>query len=354
MHSPRGLPRHRSFLAVAFTVLLLGALAGWRWRLAHPREPDYGGKRLSEWFYPTAWDFNWIPNDVYGHIHHEFWDRQVHPSDSSPAATMAMGFEPRIGEPPHLDVNAIPWLIRWMGERPTRWDRIRHQAASRLPTRLAKWMDPFPATMWGERHIRWHIAAYEGFIFLGTNAMTALPALSNLLSSITNVDLPLTCAIANTGPQGMAVLTNALTSTNAQLRDQAALALGLQYAKASMALPALVGCAERGIASYQVLGAIGRIGGEDPRLVPALVRLLTMTNVPPGGAVDEAMAILLLGLQGHQAQAAIPVLRARYESATATGDIVNRKLLRRVLKCISTQEIQLPPPAPGEEGDDWP
>ena len=66
------------------------------------------------------------------------------------------------------------------------------------------------------------------------------------------------------------------------------------------------------------------------------------------------MAILVLGLQGHRAQAAFPVLRARYDSAMATGDIFNRKLLRRVLKSISPLEIQLPPPAPGEESDDWP
>jgi len=145
-----------------------------------------------------------------------------------------------------------------------------------------------------------------------------------------------------------------LTSTNAQLRDQAALALGLGAAEASMALPALVECVGRGAASYHVLGAIGRIGGEDARLVPALVQLLAMTNAPSGGTFDEAMATLVLGLQGHRAQAAISVLRARYDSATTTGDGLNRKLLRRVLKSISPQEIHLPAPALGEEGEDWP
>jgi hypothetical protein len=354
MHSPRTLPRQHRFLAVAFTVLLLGALTAWRWHRTHPPEPVFGGKRLSEWLFPMAWDFDWIPNDVYGHIHDELWERLIHPSDSSPASAMATASGPGVAGPPHLDTNAIPWLIRWMGARPTRWDLVRHRLADHLPDRLAKLMDPFPATRWGERHIRWHVAACEGFTLLGTNATTALPALSNLLSSTTNADLPLTSAIANIGPQGIAVLTNALTSTNAQRRDQAALALGLHYAEAGMALPVLVGCVERGVASYHVLGAIGRIGGEDPRVVPALVRLLTMTNLPPGGALDQAMAILVLGLQGHRAQAAIPLLQARYESAIATGDIINRKLLRRVLICISPHKIQLPPPAPGEAGDDWP
>ena len=162
-----------------------------------------------------AWDFDWIPNDVYGHIHDELWERLVYPPDSSPAAAVATGPGPGVAGPPHLDTSAIPWLIRWMGARPTRWDLVRHRLAGHLPDKLAKLMDPFPATRWGERHIRWHVAACEGFTLLGTNATTALPALSNLLSSTTNADLPLTSAIANTGPQGMAVLTNALTSTRA-------------------------------------------------------------------------------------------------------------------------------------------
>ena len=199
MHSPRALSWQRRFLAIALAVSLLGALTGWLSCFTHPREPVYGGKKLSEWFFPKAWDFDWIPNDVYGHIHDEFWERLVYPADSSPAAAMATGSGPGVAGPPHLDTNAIPWLIRWMGARPTRWDLVRHRLAGCLPERLAKLMDPFPATRWGERHIRWHVAACEGFTLLGTNATTALPALSNLLSSTTNADLPLTSAIANTG-----------------------------------------------------------------------------------------------------------------------------------------------------------
>ena len=353
MNTPCASLRKRSFIAVALIASVLAMAMGVHYWQRYLRQPRYDGKRLSEWLYPKAPDFIWIPNDLYGHIHDELWGRLVDPSGAPLWAQKGLGFEPGGIEPPQLDRRALRWLVRWMGAQPSRWERLRHQIARHLPTKIAAWVDQSALTIWGQSHTRWHVAAFRGLTLLGTNATPALPGLSNLLSH-GEADITLTWAIENIGPEGMALLTNALTSTNSQLRDSAAFALGIHYAEARMALPALVGCVEHGGASYDVLGAIGRIGGEEPRLVPSLVTSLADTNRPPGVTFDETMAILVLGLEGNRARAAVPVLRSRYEAAAATGDKGNCKLLRRVLRNICPEENHLPPPAPGEEDPDWP
>jgi hypothetical protein len=317
-----------------------------------PPEPMVGGKRLSQILYSDAPDFEWMPNDFYGHVHDELWYALTTPaSDKAPGSwtnRAAPEAEPAIG------TNAIPCLLRWMQARPTTWDRIRDRVAGRLPSKLAFLMDPYLLGGWKSRAGRWQIAACKGFEHLGTNAEPALPALSNLLYT-TTVDLPLTSAIASVGPRGLAVLTNALVATNLALRDNAALSLGMCAEGARLALPALVDCVERGQAGYRVLGAIGRIGGRDPRLVPALVRLLEYNPIPAGMVLDEDMAILVLGLQGRKAQPAVPALLARYHALPDGGTWPRRRLVRRVLKIVSPEtEAQLPPPTQDELREDWP
>jgi hypothetical protein len=202
---------------------------------------------------------------------------------------------------------------------------------------------------------RQNVAAFDGFSILGTNAEPALPALSNMLFR-GREDLQLTWAIANIGPKGIALLTDALTLTNAHLEEAAALALGLKYQQARSAVPALVDCVERGSAGYDVLGALGRIGCDDPRLVPALMRLLEAEDARANPRVNTAMAFLLLGLQCEKARVAAPLVIAEYR--LLEGDAIaaaNRRFYRRILNAIAPDlETQLPPRPPDEESGTWP
>jgi hypothetical protein len=179
--------------------------------------------------------------------------------------------------------------------------------------------------------------------------------LSNLLFQGRD-QLHLTWAIANIGPKGMAVLTNVLARTNGSLRNTAALALGLQYQQGRLAVPALVDCVERGNATYDVLGALGRISCDDPRLVPALMRLLEAKDAPANRKVDSAMAFLVLGLQREKARAAAPFVIAEYR--LLVGDAIaaaNRRFYRRILRAIAPDlETKLPPRPPDEESGSWP
>jgi HEAT repeat protein len=180
--------------------------------------------------------------------------------------------------------------------------------------------------------------------------------LSNLLFG-TGVDLPLTTAIASLGPEGLTLLTNALARQTPSQRNNAALALGLCGTAARSAVPALMDCVERGDAGYDVLGALGRIGCDDPRLVKALVRLLQQRDSQTNPNLHEDMAFLLLGLQREKAREAAPLVLAEYRDvANDPNAVAYRRFYRRILKAIAPDmENQLPPPSgPDENSGDWP
>jgi hypothetical protein len=356
MHPPSLLSCPRQVLG---SLALIGALAILTWNLlpTTAKEPVYEGKTLSQLLFHREADFIWMPNDFYGHIHDELWSDLV----SQPVVedTRSPRAAPIFNPLSRIDTNTIPLLLQWMEARSTPWDRVRDIAGERLPLQLGFLVDPYMIGAWSSRAGRWRIAAQEGFGWLGTNAEPALPALSNLLHSAESArrrgmdDLPLTLATARIGPRGISLLTNFLTTTNTGLRDDVALALG--FGHSPVALPALVACVQRGQAGYHVLGAIGRIGGKHPGLVPALIRLLELDPLPAGVEFREDMAMLVLGLQGSEARPAIPVLLARYRALAEDEPVSSRVFLRRVIRSISSEaEAQLPSPKEDETHADWP
>jgi len=340
-----------------------------------PNEPSYDGKTLTQWLLNTNANWVWIPNDVYGHVHDELWYKvwnpgevcgstqnelwsDVHGKDCETNFTGAVSWkivparEELCHAVRHIGTNGIPRLIQLISSRPSTWAKIRDAIAERLPEELGERFYPRDSRDFAERE---NVAAFDGFTILGINAEPALPALSNLLLRAEG-HLPLTWAIANIGPKGIALLTNALTRANAYpQRAVVALALGLKYQQARSAVPALVDCVERGHASYEVLGALGRIGYDDRRLVPALVHLLEI-NPRANPILDKQMAFLLLGLQREGARVAAPLVIVEYRllegDATAAA---NRRFYRRILRSIAPDlETQLPPRPADEESGTWP
>jgi hypothetical protein len=239
-----------------------------------------------------------------------------------------------------------------MSSRPGRWSTIRRTVAERLPEKWGELFYPYHSRNFAERQ---NAAAFDGFTILGTNAEPALPALSNLLSQ-GREQLELTLAISNIGPKGIALLTNALDHQAPSRRNYAALALGLKYEAANSAVPALLACVERGDAGYDVLGALGRIGCDDPRLVPALMGLLEAKGAEANPKVATEMAFLVLGLQREKARVAAPLVIAKYRLLEGDANAVaGRRFFRRILKATAPDlEPQLPPCPPDEESDTWP
>jgi hypothetical protein len=338
--------------------------------LRSPPEPVYAGRTLTEWLQvhrPDPSTF-WQPNDFYGHIHDELWDKLVaimEPSNElSTAGPAESSIVPSASEPPaaeevwavrQIGTNAIPKLIQLMASKATAGQKIRLAIAEWrwLPTKASQYLYPYAIRHTAQSR---QIAAYDGFAILGTNAAPALPALSNLLFG-TAVDLPLTLAIADFGPEGLALLTNALACQPPSWRNNAALALGLYGTAAKSAVPALLDCIERGDAGYDVLGALGRIGCDDPRLVKALIRLLQQRGSQTNTNLQEDMAFILLGLQREKAREAAPLVMAEYRRvANDPNALAYRRFYRRIVKAIAPDLEQLlpPPSSPDEESGDWP
>ncbi len=319
----RILPKHRR---VRVALLLAAALVGVAaWRLLSPGEPVSGGRTLTEWLYNTDPDFVWIPNDVYGHIHDELRERLESGEPWGPGQARPVIGLPEAG-PRHaalqaLGTNALPWLLDWMSSRPRPLERVREFVQNKFALPLFH-----PGGLGAVE--RRHVAAFDGFSDLGRLAEPALPALSKLLNG-PDPDLPLAWAIARIGPGGIAVLTNALTSPRQDVRDLAALSLGLEGPAAAPAVPVLLAVIDRGDADYDVLGALGRIGCEPERAAPVLLRQLD--RIAAGEADDPfGMTILLLGLCGEAARPAVPALLKFYE----TADPSERAMLRAVLDHI--------------------
>ncbi len=327
-------------------------------------EPVYGNRTLSQWLYPGDPDFIWLPNDVYGHIHDELWEKLVsqgassHAGPSEPETNVVRRLMVRPG-PPTLGPEAIPWLIQWMKERPTVVDHLLTRLRPHVPAAIQGWLMHFDDAPWTGRAGRWQIAAQEGFRSLGVRASNAVPQLA-LLMERDDADLPLALGLCSLGPSGVSAVTKALDGADSEVRDTAALALGMSESRE--AIPALVRCVERGLSSYAVLGAIGRIDSKQPAVIVPLIRQLEAwqkdrgTNLV-GISLEQSMAVLLLGLQGTAASNAAPVLIRLHETtqSAANGSDADRRLLRRVLRMVSpAAERRLPPPGPRENDDEWP
>ena len=319
-----------------------------------PKEPMYKGKCLSQWLYNESPDFTWIPNDLYGHVHDELWAElsKEDPDSKEDTRNYVLSYPPKTEW--QIDARAIPSLLSWMAAKPTAYDRLCIRVADMLPMAIRQRVYPYSICLWSSRCDRWQIAAFEGFSLLSTNAEPALPALSNLLYT-TEPCMPLTWSISFVGQKGICLLTNALLGTNRALRDECALALGLQGEQARMAIPALVSCVQSGNASYHVLGALGRIGGDCSGAIPALTRLLQENETITNTNLDSDMAVLLLGLQGERSQSALPLLNELYLKSRELDNYNDRRLLRRAIKRISpSAEAQLPAANESEKLPNWP
>ena len=337
---------------------LAGILTATLLALASRRcEPVYEGKTLTAWLYNSDPDFVWMINDFYGHIHNELWEAVLAGGYAARDSATNQAVCPVLSPIPNpaivatrqIGTNAIPRLLELMAARPSVLERSRDAITPRLPGTFSRflyttWMIPT-----AERR---HAAACDGFAALGTNAQAALPALSNLLQR-PGADFELGCAIASIGPKGRAVLVNALTNSDSQARRVAAFCLGNDLEARTSALPVLLSLVETGLANYQVLGAIGRLGGEPEKVIPVLTRFLERTNaLAAAGFEGENMAIMILGLHRDQAQSAIPVLLQRYEDADPT----TRQVIRVVVKNIdppNAQQLLGRAPTTKDDEDPW-
>ena len=217
-------------------ILLFLALLGVVWLLFYePAEPSYQGKTLSQWF-----------------------DQDRLRSDEQAQAIRAMG------------VKTVPFLL----------DRLEARN-SPLKMKFYEWtrsskFDDSRAT--GEQHDQ----ALFGFSALGPIAKPAIPKLAKFLADSPEPHNEAR-ALEDIGPDAIGVLTNALASPNAHVRDAAADALGryayndaTQGKVATQIIPALIGCAHDPDKSARTIAcnALMSFGKSPDIAVPLLIPLI--------------------------------------------------------------------------------
>ncbi len=317
--------------------------------------PSFQGKTLARWLLQPDAPVEMIPNDLYGHIHDELWERLVNP-DPSRTAQVGVSPDPARTSPEEplklaldeMGTNSLPLLLDWIVSRPTAWERARGRAFQFLPVRVQMWILFRGFSLDPEQNRR--AAAMRGFMYLGRRAEPALASLSNLLFHVEPC-LEVASAISATGPQGSRLLVRAVEEGPPHVREWAAYSLGIGGGGGQEEISALISAMERGDFGYQVLGALGRLNCQDPRITAAIVRRLESGEE----FTPFRMELLLLGLQGEDASAAAPELIRRYLAIPKNGRADDRTLLRRVIQTVAPQEVfRLGVPPADESGDQWP
>ena len=224
----------RVYFALAVVAVALVGVIGWQ-VVKQPDEPVYLGKPLSEWLKDHSRTFKVVP-EPYEAI------RQA-------------------------GTNAIPTLLRLL--------RAKDSALKVKLMRLAERQHVIKVEYTPAEE--WNLAAESGFVALGTNAQSAVPALTKIMDQ-------------NISPTS---------------RYCAILALGVIGPPAKEAVPSLLRCAtdtDTGVRELAIV-ALGRIHAESDRVVPVLTNALR----DPSFAIRLGAAVAL-GEFGPHASIAVPTL----------------------------------------------
>ena len=187
--------KHRLFLVLVALAVLVAVLAV---VLRPAPEPEYGGKKLSEW--------------VERLVRHS-WEG---PDVEAEEAVRQIG------------TNAIPFLLQWIQYEPPAWKSTLYVAIDKV----RRW--PRFTSAHGDKQFHRRYASVYAFKVLGAGATAAVPTLSKVLndhkqwlSSVNAVR-----ALAYIGKDAQPALVAGLTNQEKQIRSLAALYMQLNASKA--------------------------------------------------------------------------------------------------------------------------
>jgi hypothetical protein len=286
----------------------------------HENEPEYNGRKLSEWlhFYRFPDSAPWPKGSDQGNAAFEARRRDV-PIEARKAIQ-------------HIGTNAIPFLIQRIGAKHTTQSRIVWHAIKWKPTRWA--ISPLERHLVRTAEATWE--AVSGFEILGETASAAVPDLTRLLDSNDfagqfppPVTPPPAAALLFIGKPGLPpVLRYAANPTNAwrnmvvRSLCSAADRLGTN---AVLLLPTLIaGLSDpNNTVACSCAQALGRINAEPELVVPALIKAMN-------GTVQSLVvfAIQALRSKGPAAKAAVPdLLKLRDDPNPTIRDAVEAALM---------------------------
>ena len=201
-----GKKRRLGVVVLCVLVVGVGALTLW----PGPKEPEYQGKKLSEWLerYPAS-------------------------QEQGREAVCAIG------------ADGIPWLVRWLSTDDRRNFVRRIQLRRKLPpwirnsSVVARWLGP------GQYARRCEMAVL-GFEILGTNGASAVPELTQLFERSSDYAW-VASALAFVGKEGLPPLIKVASDRGQSGARRISAIGGLQFmaylgSDACQAVPVLIGC----------------------------------------------------------------------------------------------------------------
>ena len=256
---------------IALLLLLLTGLAVGAYFTFRSTEPEFEGKRLSEWLreleaLPDVASSNW--------------------NEASRAVRQ-------------IGTNAIPALLKMLEVTDSKW---KLQTVDWLQETMSVDLTETLANVHNRR-------ALLGFRLLGHSAAPAVPRLEALVAK-SNPQIA-SQALAALGEMGgseiLPALLKALTNGGPVVRAQAATALGSLRSRAGAAVPALVQATHEGDVGLRASAAraLGEIGLDPDAVVPRLTESLADTN-----SFVRSSAALGLSAFGTRAEAALPAIQA--------------------------------------------
>jgi hypothetical protein len=270
--------RTRRIIAIIF---LAGLIIATFYALA-PREPEYKGRSLSSWL--GALDDGY----QYTGLTWQSWNQQTVPKPERAGAEEAIR---------QMGTNVLPYLLRAVTNR----DSALKTKIIELLGKQAHFRIPIPMAA---RHRR---EAEMAFHALGPAASNAVPELSQALNA-SDIDISGTAAsaLAGIGPEGWAVLTQTLSSSNSWSTVCASWALGSHRVSVPGTVVALIGQVTNttpGGSAALAEWALGEIGQDSEQVIPVLIN-----SIQSSSASDVRWsAAEALGKFGTNARSAIPI-----------------------------------------------
>lgn len=273
--------RKRIFIVLAVCVLVgIGVVAFW----PGEREPEYNGKKLSEWLVLA----HTLPDSVTAQI------------DATKEAKEAVR---------HIGTNALPCVLRWMSYKRPHWKTIVFDGVSKMPSSLAgltDWVLDKTLISDDKQFSRLDLGL-SCLKILGPEAEPAIPNLVRAANASNYyVSKAATVGLAQIGERGINALITIIEDPKHPYRVIAAEALAsVDRAKSDSATTVLIRlvCDRDTKLAIAAAYTLGDLNSEPQIVVPALSR-----GVADPRPIVRMNAVKALGMFEERARPAVPVI----------------------------------------------
>ena len=297
--------------AIVITVIVVAAWPG-------EKEPEYQGKKLSEWAEPYASLAEEISQERQDLLKNEDADAIR-----------------------HMGTNALPFLLKWTREKPPHWRKQMAAIGRKMPYVISRYNSP-ASWIYGDPGFSRPTAAAWAFWVLGSQASPAVPELTRIASDVTapEVSQRAVFALGHIGKDGFGSLLAILSNPQqaAAVRARAAWFVSRDYmgTNSILAVPLLIQSLNDLDPFLEMVAAdgLGDLALQPDSVVPALTVCLQGIYPPPvRRAASDA-----LGKFGPRAKAAVPaLLKVARETPPVLG-LFATNALRKIAPEVLTNE----------------